>query len=61
MQLVRGEAKREGGRAKGLEGDTVRGADGLMTEGGLRLTSGVEPQKVCVAEREGTVETAEAH
>lgn len=32
-----------------------------MTEGGRRLTSGVEPQKVCVAEREETVETAQAH
>lgn len=32
-----------------------------MTEGGRRLTSGVEPQKVCVAERAETVETAQAH
>lgn len=48
---------------KGLGGDTVRGRRGGWSydRGGPWLTSGVEPQKVCVAEREETVETAQAH
>lgn len=41
----------------GLGGDT---AGGSRKRGGLRLISGVEPQKVCVAKHEEMVETAQA-
>ncbi|CAB1435521.1 unnamed protein product [Pleuronectes platessa] len=55
--------KREKERKRGREnkGPGQREGGGSYDRGGLWLTSGAEPQKVCVAEREEADQTAQAH
>lgn len=54
------QKKKERPRRRHGQGEGERGG-WSYDRGGLWLTSSVEPQKVCVVEREETFETAQAH